>query len=346
VDGLKEDSMLTGREVQSFVRATALCGTFGPLLTGVGSATTRSSPPSVGMLSLVVVVGLAFHVYAYVLNDVIDLPIDRTEPRRAASPLVTGRVSRAAALGVALAAAIVGLALAVVFGPDGSAVVLGAAYATMAVYDVWGKRSAFPVVTDLVQGVSWAALLWWGARTVGEPTAATAWLAAGCVVFILLANGIHGSLRDLGNDLRCGARSMALVLGARPLLDGGVSVNGRCAAYAGILHVGVIVCVVAAVLSEPLSSPVTLASVAVVAVAATVLARAAWASAGDGWRMRRLGLLHLALLLLLPLVAVSRHFDAATAAVVVVAVLGPIAANSWLPTALRTVLPARPRGVS
>lgn len=338
--------MLTGREVQSFVRATALCGTFGPLLTGVGSATTRSSPPSIGALALVVAVGLAFHVYAYVLNDVIDLPIDRTEPRRVASPLVTGRVSRDAALVVALAAGLVGLTLALVFGPDGSVVVLGVACATMAIYDVWGKRSAVPVVTDLVQGVSWAALLWWGALAAGEPTAATAWLAAGCVVFILLANGIHGSLRDLGNDERCGARSTALALGARPLRDGGVSVNGRCAAYAGLLHAGVLVCVVAAVVSEPRPSPVTLVGVAVLAVVATVLAREAWVSANDGWRVRRLGLLHLALLLLLPLVAVSGHFDAATAAVVVLAVLGPIAANSWLPTALRTVLPARSGGAS
>ena len=78
--------MLSGSEVQSFVRATALCGTFGPLLTGVGSVTTTSTPPSTGTLALVVAVGLAFHVFAYVLNDVVDLPIDRTEPRRATSP--------------------------------------------------------------------------------------------------------------------------------------------------------------------------------------------------------------------------------------------------------------------
>jgi hypothetical protein len=62
--------------------------------------------------------------------------------------------------------------------------------------------------------------------------------------------------------------------------------------------------------------------------------------------MRRLGLLHLASLLLLMLLAVSPHFDAVTGALVVVAVLGPIAANSWLPTALRTVLTVRPRRAS
>lgn len=338
--------MLSGRELQSFIRATALCGTFGPLLTGVGSAVTRSSPPSAGTLSVVVVVGLAFHVYAYVLNDVVDLPVDRTEPRRAGSPLVTGRVSRAVALAVALGCLLVGLGLAVLVGPDGSVLVLASAYAAMTAYDVWGKRAAFPVVTDLVQGLSWAALLWWGARTAGEPTAATAWLSAGCVVFILLANGVHGSLRDLTNDVRCGARSTAILLGARPLPGGGVAVNGRCTVYAGTLHAAVLVSVVGAVLSEPLPSPTTLAVVALGAAMATVLARDAWASTRDGWRMRRLGLLHLASLLLLPLLAVGRHLDAATAAVVVLGVLGPIAANSWLPAALRAVLPTSPRRAS
>ena len=216
----------------------------------------------------------------------------------------------------------------------------------MAVYDVWGKRSAAPVLTDLVQGLSWAALLWWGALTVGDPTPATTWLAAGTVAFILLANGVHGSLRDLANDARCGARSTALTFGARPLPAGGVAVNGGYTAYAGVLHAAVLASVLAAVLSEPLPSVTALALVATGAVASTALARDAWASRGDGWRMRRLGLLHLASLLLLPLLAVSPHLDPATTAVVVVAVVGPIAANPWLPTALRTVLAVRPRRAS
>lgn len=338
--------MLSAREVQSFVRATALCGTFGPLLAGVGSAIDRTSPPPPGTMALVVGVGLAFHVYAYVLNDVVDLPIDRTEPRRAAFPLVTGRVSRAAALGVAVACVTIGLGLALAFGPTGSVAVLAGAYGAMAVYDLWGKRTAFPVVTDLVQGLSWAALLWWGAETAGQPTAATAWLAGGTVVFILLANGVHGSLRDLANDVRCGARSTAIFFGARPHAGGGVVVNTGFTAYAAVLHAGVIFSVVAAVRTDPRPAAAAVALVALLAAAATVLAYQAWAGRGDGWRMRRLGLLHLAFLLLLPLAAVSHHLDAATGAVVLMTVMAPIAANSWLPAALRAVVTARAGGPS
>lgn len=333
--------MLSLREVRSFARVTALCGTFGPLLTGVGSVADRDSPPSPATITVVLGVGLAFHVYAYVLNDVIDLPIDRTEPRRSEFPLVTGRISRSRALAVALGCVPIGLGLAAVHAPDGSVVVLAVAYGAMAVYDVWGKRSAFPMVTDLVQGLSWAALLWWGAAAAGRPTATTAWLAAGAVVFILLANGVHGSLRDLANDLRCGARSTAVVLGARPLAGGGAAVTSPLTGYAALLHTMVVISVVAAVLSDPQSTPVTLAAVALTALVATELARRAWRARDDGWLMRRLGLLHLALLLLLPLLAVAQRFDATLGVALLVTVVGPIVANSWLPAALGAVLPAR-----
>lgn len=338
--------MLSWAEIRSFARVTALCGTFGPLLAGMGSVGPEASSPSAATVAVVLGVGLAFHVYAYVLNDVVDLPIDRTEPRRAEFPLVTGRVGRGQALAVALTGALIGLGLAALHRPDASMGVLAAAYGAMAVYDVWGKRSAIPFLTDLVQGLSWAALLWWGALAAGRPSAMTGWLAGSMVVFILLANGVHGSLRDLDNDLRCGARSTAIVLGARPLPGGGVTTSPRLTAYAAALHTLVVLSVVAAVVTDPRSSGITVLAVGAVAVVATALARRAWDARGDGWLMRRLGMLHLALLLLLPLVAVAQHLSAALVLMLLVGVIAPIAANSWLPAALRSVLPARARGVA
>src|SRR4029077_10201067 len=38
--------------------------------------------------------------------------------------------------------------------------------------------------------------------------------------FIFLINGVHGGLRDLVNDLRCGMATTASFLGARPRPDG------------------------------------------------------------------------------------------------------------------------------
>ena len=110
--------------------------------------------------AVLVVVALGFHLFAYLVNDVVDLPIDRHEPRRAMSPLVRGAVSRGVTLAVALAGMAVSLVVAVGWGAGGGrgAGVLVAAFALMAVYDLWGKRSSVPWLLDLAQGLGWAAL--------------------------------------------------------------------------------------------------------------------------------------------------------------------------------------------
>ena len=41
------------------------------------------------------------------------------------------------------------------------------AFLGLGVYDLWGKRCAWPLVTDAVQGVGWAALVFVGAARVG-----------------------------------------------------------------------------------------------------------------------------------------------------------------------------------
>lgn len=200
--------------VYRFIRFSALGATAILPLLGAASVTPRvGARLLLGLLAA----ALLFHCFAYVLNDVIDLPIDRREPQRATFPLVRGLVSPAQALAFALAQ--VPLAFALTAGLGGGRLAYGAlalACALMTVYNLWGKRGPFPPLTDLVQGLGWAALLVYGAALAGRPTPLTAALAAFEVVFILLINGVHGPLRDLANDLRCGARTTAILLGARP----------------------------------------------------------------------------------------------------------------------------------
>ena len=83
---------------------------------------------------------------------------------------IVSAASGSVAQAIILFEAALGLGIAALHAPDRSVVVLAVAYLTMAVYDVWGKRSAVPVLTDLVQGLSWAALLWWGASATGRPS--------------------------------------------------------------------------------------------------------------------------------------------------------------------------------
>lgn len=223
-----------------FVRFSALGGTIVLALLGAASVTPY---PSNRTLLGILGVGLALHLFDYVTNDVVDLELDSTEPRRVDFPLVRGTVTRSQALTLALL--MVPLAIALTFWMEGNF----RAYATLATsfilglaYNIWGKRAPFPPLTDFIQGLAWGSFVLFGAAmTATSFTPATAIIFVYIVIFIMLANGVHGSLRDLTNDLRCNVRSTAILLGARPSSGGGLIISPSLRAYAIVLN-AVLIC--------------------------------------------------------------------------------------------------------
>jgi 4-hydroxybenzoate polyprenyltransferase len=274
---------------------------------------------------------------------VVDLPIDRHEPRRAASPLVRGTVRPAMALAVALGAVPVTLAVASA-GPGGgrATAALVAAFVLMAVYDLWSKRSPFPWLLDLVQGLGWGALLLYGAAVRGPWTPLTWWLFAFWTVFIVLANGVHGGLRDLANDARCGARSTAIAMGARADAGGRLVIPRASVAYAWTLHAGLVVVVLGAWMAADLgygavARAATLAIIGGLAWAGGWALSAAVDAGGDPAGLRLAGTLHLLILMGLPVALVLPGLRPGFRAVVIVGFLAPLAALGWLPDLARWV---------
>lgn len=217
--------------VYRFGRLSAL--SFSLMLPLLGAATV-SSEIGPGRLAGLCAAGLAFHLFAYVLNDVVDLPLDRTEPLRADSPLVRGQVQPAQALAVALLQVPAALGLhGWLFGGRGAAAALLGGMGLMAAYDLYGKRVPFPPLSDAVQGLAWAGLAAYGALAAGgAATPRTGVLLALVFVYVLMINGVHGGLRDVANDRRGGARTTALFLGARDSASGTLSVPRRLVVYA------------------------------------------------------------------------------------------------------------------
>lgn len=309
------------------------------LMVLLGAASTSPHLPGRSALALLAI-ATCYHLFAYLLNDVVDLPIDRHETRRAMSPLVRGTVRPGVALVIAFAQVPLGLIIASRTPGSARAVVcLAVSFALMAVYDLYGKRTGMPWVTDVVQGLGWAALLLCGAAVRGPWQPLTWVLFAFVTVYIVMANGVHGALRDLDNDARQGARSVAIVMGARIDGDGRLSMPASLAAYAWILH-GVLIAIafVPAALGEPPMEPgaraVTVLALATVAALASRMAADAIGSPSLVSR-RSAGTLHIVLVMALPAIAVLGPLDPAFQLLLGTAFTVPLTALGWFPDALR-----------
>ena len=187
--------------------------------------------------------GISFQIYAYVLNDVIDLEVDFTQEKRRRDPLIRGAVRWSTALALALVQIPASLLfLWMVGAPWQAFAALLAGFALMTVYNRWGKVCPFPPLTDLAQALAWGSLVWVGAFTAESPSSATHWaIVWGVFIFgagyILSINGIHGGLRDLRNDCDQGRKTTALLLGAHcDPATGQVRSTWRVVAFAFTVH--------------------------------------------------------------------------------------------------------------
>jgi 4-hydroxybenzoate polyprenyltransferase len=262
--------------VDRFVRLHQLFFTaIWPLL---GAASVRPDLAAAQLMALLGVT-LCFLISAAVFNDVIDLPIDRTDPHRQHDPLVRGIIRPRQALIVALVQPLLTIPFTIWLGGNTRAhLMLAVAFILMAAYNAWGKRCPFPPLTDAIQGLSWASLTLYAPLALAmAPNALTWTLAAYGIVLTLFFNGIHGSLRDLTNDFSRGARTTAILLGARPSAGNGPArVPGLMAAYAWLV-LALLVLVSAVLMFRndfgygPIASTVTTLAVGSLHLAAIVL---------------------------------------------------------------------------
>jgi 4-hydroxybenzoate polyprenyltransferase len=324
-------------DLYHFSRFSALGATAALPLLGAGSVSAQLTPRrATGLLA----VASAFHLFAYLHNDICDLDLDRTQPRRRHYPLVRGAVQPELALGLALICVPLAFALhtRLVAGDarrparGDARTSLVAAFGALAIYNRWGKACPFPPLTDLVQALGWAALLRYGAlATGGAPTTLTRLLMAYEVLLILMVNGVHGALRDLENDAARGARTTALFLGAR-MEEGRLRLSPAL-----LVH---IVTLQAALLALPLWYVATRSGkgaggvVALAAGAALSLARLA----RDGQASDGAGMAHLVLLLSVPVALVAPRLAPLPRLALLAAHLVPLLPNGATYAALRWLL--------
>jgi hypothetical protein len=221
---------------------------------------------------------------------------------------------------------------------------LAAAFALMAAYNRWGKRCPFPPLTDLVQGLGWAALLAYGAAATGRrPTRLTGLLAGYELLLILMVNGVHGGLRDLRNDLATGARTTPIMFGAAERADGGLAVPPALIAYALALQAALLALPLWGALANLAGHPPPVRATALAgvgAIAALTLALAG-AVARGGARPADAGMLHLMLILSPPLALAAPGMAPAPRAALLLSHTLPLLANGMTYDALGWALGLR-----
>jgi len=183
-----------------------------PLL---GAATAEEHLDGFHLLGILGV-ALAFHIYVSLLNDIIDLPLDRTNPARAHYPLVSGVISPVTALIITLLQ--IPLAAAVIYwqsGPLAAYLAAAVAFGMMTIYNIWGKRSPVPPVIDVIQGIGFSSLVLFGSALTGDLTTLS-WLTFILGILWMVLINLLGGLRDLHSDLAFGMNTTPIYFGMHP----------------------------------------------------------------------------------------------------------------------------------
>jgi 4-hydroxybenzoate polyprenyltransferase len=222
-----------GRTVVSvglFLRFEYLVFAF--LLPILGAASVRRSLDGLHVLWLLVS-AFCLHVFISLQNDIVDLKLDRTDPRRRNHPLVKGTVRLAFASLLALVQLPLVVALIAWRGFGGPLVFSAALVVGMlSVYNLWGKRNGFPPGTDLAQGIGFAGLAWFGAAGSGTPNELSRMVFWAVVLWMMQTN-LLGGLRDLQTDSLFGVRTTPIFLGSYIAPEGyRLSAKSRLYAYA------------------------------------------------------------------------------------------------------------------
>jgi len=167
------------------------------------------APPDPLALALAFATATAIAASAMILNDIVDVEIDRVNaPWR---PLVKGTISARTAWACFAAATLAGLAAAAATGVETLALA-AAAWALGVVYDLWGKRSGLPgnIMVAFATSMPFLYAMALAGCFCGDV------LVFWAIVFLtVLAREIAKDIADVEGDKLAGARTLPVVAGPR-----------------------------------------------------------------------------------------------------------------------------------
>ncbi len=199
-----------------------LARSFNAVLTGVSPVMGAIAMQNYDILTLFLlfIAGFLGHTYGFVLNDIIDYKIDKSSKEISDRPLISGTISIRKAWIFAIISMLISFLIAGYIAYDTGLyfpiIMLGLSALFITIYDFISKK--IPGM-DIFVALGIFFLILYGATTVtGNIRDITdlAWIV--CIlgsIQVLFMQFIAGGLKDIENDYKMGANTLAVKLGVR-----------------------------------------------------------------------------------------------------------------------------------
>jgi len=164
------------------------------------------------LIFILFIIGFLYHVYGFVLNEYIDIDVDKKSTDLNKKPLISGIVPKSHALFIALSSGICAFILTIYFFTDIFPILfLIFAFFFGGIYDFYGKK--IPSL-DFVLGGGFFFICLMGASTVSNDFTIVAYIICSIYfIHISFNNSIEGGLKDVDHDYLAGAKTIATIMG-------------------------------------------------------------------------------------------------------------------------------------
>jgi 4-hydroxybenzoate polyprenyltransferase len=161
------------------------------------------------------ILGCGAHIYGFVLNDVVDVRVDKKSKELGQRPLVSGTISIRGGYGFAISGLLLMLVLGIIMVfPDFKAYSILCTAALLAtIYNFISKK--IPGMDFFVAGAV-GVLTLFGSATVSTEFTTLAYVIAFLAFFqVMFMNIVAGGLKDIDHDSAAGGRTLAVAMGCR-----------------------------------------------------------------------------------------------------------------------------------
>ncbi len=208
------------------------------------SAATASAPLIGGLIAgqreiiplfVLLVIGILYHIYGFVLNEYIDIEVDKKSIELHKKPLVSGSIPVKHAGFIVLFSSIFACVLTIViFQKLLPIIFLLFAIVLGGIYDVFGKRI---IGSDFILGIGFFFICLFGVSTFSSNFTTIIYIV--CLAYflhIVFNNAVEGGLKDVYHDSLAGAKTTATRMGVK-VKEGKLIVTKKFLGFAYIINI-------------------------------------------------------------------------------------------------------------